>query len=175
MRPTRVDTQARHVVNHRSQKQTGVTLHRTGTVTAARRPLGKAPRLVALAASVLCLTVLAGILAAHAFAGGSDFYCDTCTLYPDGVPAVSQAHHSSFYEDTAAPEDTGYTNSYWMAVYFYSANQNRTMCYTEAFGKYGVETGSGCTTGPADTDARCHMTHQSGSVLAFCGAFYENQ
>lgn len=133
------------------------------------------PRLLLLVAAVACLAILAGVLAALAFAGGSDFYCDTCTLHPDGVPAVSQAHHPSFDEDTAAPEDPGYTNYYWMAVYFYSADQNRTMCYTEAYSKDGVETGSGCTTGPSDTDARCHMTHQSGPVLAFCGAFYEDK
>lgn len=68
------------------------------------------PRLLLLVAAVACLAILAGVLAALAFAGGSDFYCDTCTLHPDGVPAVSQAHHPSFDEDTAAPEDPGYTN-----------------------------------------------------------------
>jgi hypothetical protein len=149
-------------------------VNRIRLVAAAPEMSRKRPRrVVLLVIAVVCLAVLAGVLAARAFAYGIDNnYCNPCTLPASGAPAVSQAHHPSFYL-------TGmYVNTYtyyWESVYFYSANLNLPMCYVEAWvsGTYGVSTKPNCTTGPSDTDARCHVTHGSGPAPgSYCEAYY---
>lgn len=146
---------------------------RPAIATAALEPLRNPPRRGRLlVVSVVCLVVLAGVLAVQAFAGRDASYCYPCTLPASGVPAVSQAHHSSFYDsDMYVASDT----YYWMGVYFYSANLNSVMCYAQAdvTGYTGVETPVSCTTGPSDTDARCHVTHNSGPAPnSYCEAYF---
>jgi hypothetical protein len=129
---------------------------------------------MALVIGVCFLMASAGALAVKAFAGGQDNYCYPCLLQTDGVPAVSQAHHSSFYDDEM--ETYTYSESYYdEAVYFYSPSQNRTMCYVAAHTDSGVGSYAGCTTGPSDTDARCHITSGPHATDAVCFAVYANQ
>ncbi len=135
----------------------------------------RSTRVGVLVLGACCLAVLAGVLAARAFASGTDYYCQGCTLSSSGVPAVSQAHHPSFFWDGMFTGKYDPSHQYWEAVYFYSANQNRTMCYSQVFTNYGESTPPSCTTGPSDTDARCHLTMGTGPAKADCEAEYSNQ
>jgi uncharacterized protein YxeA len=136
----------------------------------------RATRAVILVLAVCLLAILAGVLAVRAFAEGTDNYCYPCLLQTDGVPAVSQAHHSSFYSDDM--ETYTYSESYYTeAVYFYSASQNRTMCYVAAYTNEDVGTYVDCinVSKPSDTDARCHLTSGPHSTDAVCDAHYSAQ
>lgn len=150
---------------------------RTGFVAAASGVLRKQPpRSLLLIAAVACLAALAGVLAVRAFAGGNDYYCNNCILPANGVPAVSQAHHPSFYFNDMET-GAGSSHYYWEQAYFYSASLNLVMCSGQAYTNMGVSTVpvTGCTTGPSDTDARCHVFKNTGPAHAWCNALYSDR
>src|SRR5207244_8000819 len=82
--------------------------------------VSRSRRMVIFVAAVGCLAALAGVLAVSAFAWGEDDYCTNCTLPSSGVPAVSAAHHTSFYFNEVCTGCIPGGGSYWQAVYFYS-------------------------------------------------------
>lgn len=84
-------------------------------------------RVVLLVGAVCCLAIVAGVLAVRAFAWGQDTYCDGCTLPASGVPAVSAAHHPSFYFGNMNTGAFSH-NYFYEEIYFYSATANKVMC-----------------------------------------------
>lgn len=116
------------------------------------------------------------MLAVRAFAWGQDTYCDGCTLPASGVPAVSAAHHPSFYFGNMNTGAFSH-NYFYEEIYFYSATANKVMCAGAALTNQGVTTTpmSGCTTGYSDTDSRCHLLQDTGPARATCFAYYSDR
>lgn len=140
---------------------TSPSLRKTRLVQSPKRPW-------VLVASVCCLAVLAGVLAARAFAQNTDYYCSPCVLQSSGVPAVSADHVSfNFNVLTTAPWSS---QSFWEQVYYYSSSRNQQWCTVTTYGT--TVSSSSCGTSGYLADARCHLVMGTGPATANCEADY---
>lgn len=146
-------------------------MHGTGLVAAALARLISRPsaRAVLLVATVVCLAVLAGVLAGRAFAEGIDTYCNDCFLPSSGVPAVSQAQHYTFEWNELY--DAADTNYYWLEVFYYHVNGGLTFCRRRLLGT-DVYSDTSCGTNGYLADARCHTVNGTGNDYFNCYAEY---
>jgi len=101
-------------------------------------------------------------MAVQAFAAGTEYYCNGCTLSSSGVPAVSSERWT--WENNAI----GFQDLEYWQIYMYNANLNETYCP-----KSGYSTGSfyACAP-PGKATARCHLLYGYGPDTAYCYAYY---
>lgn len=118
-------------------------------------------------ASTACLlAILAGIMAANAFAG-NETYCNNCTLGSGGVPAVSSVR-SNYSNNTMTNSPAAY-----LQIYNYASNGGVTSCEQHTSQKV-TGTGIVCRPTTATADARCHQLRGTQNITGYCEAGYSS-
>lgn len=132
-------------------------------------------RTMVLLLAVACLAVLAGVMAVSAFASGTDNYATDHLFSEDGVPAVSQARHTSFDKNSMStiPYESFEPRAAGLQVFYYSSSLNQKWCFGTATAHF-VQSPAGCGTNGNLVDARCHLFQDDnpGGMVADCSAHY---
>ena len=118
-------------------------------------------RVFSSAVVVICLAVLATVLAARALAS-DDTYCDECTV--GSVPAVSGSHDLTYNEMFT------YSNYGDLEIYDYRADEDLTSCEDDQSDTDLVYYSCDAFDPPAT--ARCHLLDGYGPWTAYCDAEY---
>lgn len=121
-------------------------------------------RAIALALTASCLAVLAGIMAARAFAG-NEIYCNSCVLGSGGTPAQSSVR-SNYSQNTMGASPAAY-----LQIYNYASNGGITSCEQHTSTK-ATGTVIPCRPTTPTADARCHQLHGTQSIIGQCNANY---
>ena len=117
---------------------------------------------MSLALAVLVLAVVAGVLAAKAYAT-TNTYCNGCKL--GQVPAIGAAHRYNF---NLLNSDPNYADP---QIYYYNTNNGVMSC--NAYGTHIRGISVDCLPpGTSSATARCHFLNGTGPFITLCEADY---